>query len=484
MISKYTRIIVLLVMAAITADVAVLSMAVRAQTASKDRQANAETLLANMRRALATILVAYKAPDTAKSHAGALVLNGTRDAAVEIDRLTSALTSRQPRAISEATRKTAEAVGRLDGIFRMAGSTDPRAVEGMRALSANWATYTARYALARPAQSRAKVSPAQVAEVQRNVASLRSEVQKLRAKVRANAAVARDLDALYARIDRLEQRRITEETYHSTLVALSAINGVFVGYEVVSRVYYPDVYVILHDRSEQFAHYQGYWDGYYDAYYESLPATYYEAPSEAPDVTVVNVDVTINQQVENYTTQNINVFVQETRATEAAFEVTPTARDIQEQSAITIMETAPDAAELAEAVKPNAETLRTLEVGGAVPEAPRPAGDRSQHGGANAPVQPVPQVPGTTSADRDNDDKGSSAPPAMAPTDVKPGVKPETVDRSDEDDSDASDPKNQATATTQPTEPRSPSGQRRRNPAAPTDHGERERDDNDDEAPP
>ena len=74
-----------------------------------------------MRRALATILVVYKAPDTAKSHAGALVLNGTKDAAVELNQLISALTSRQPHAISEATRKAAEAIGRLDGIFRMAG---------------------------------------------------------------------------------------------------------------------------------------------------------------------------------------------------------------------------------------------------------------------------------------------------------------------------------------------------------------------------
>ncbi|WP_141688422.1 hypothetical protein [Bradyrhizobium paxllaeri] len=431
------------------ADVTVLSMAGRAQTAPRDRQANAEILLVNMRRALATVLVAYKAPETAKSHAGAIVLNGTKEAALEIDRLTSVLASRQPRAISEATRKTAEAIGRLDGIFRMAGTTDPRAAEGMRALSANWATYTARYALARPAQSKAKANPAQVAEVRSNVARLRSEVQNLRTKVRGNAAVTRDLDALYARIDRLEQRRITEETYHSTLVALSAINGVFVGYEVVSRVYYPDVYVILHDCREQFAYYQGYWDGYYDAYYESLPATYYEAPFEAPDATVVNVDVTINQQVENYTTQNIDVFVQETGAAEAAFEVTPAAQDIPERSATTGMEHAPDAAELAETVKPNAETLRTLEVDGAVSEAPRSAADRSVPADADATAQPVPQSPGATPAGRDNDEKESSAAPATAPAQIKPGVKPATKN---EGDSDASDPKIQTPAI-QPIEP-------------------------------
>src|SRR5690349_17747595 len=118
MISIGVRSVILLALA--TASVPI---PVYAQTATSGQQVNAEALLANIRRGLATILVAYKAQDGAKSHAGALVLTATKDAAVEVDGLKSALASRQPRAIAEATRKTAEAIGRLDGIFRMAGST-------------------------------------------------------------------------------------------------------------------------------------------------------------------------------------------------------------------------------------------------------------------------------------------------------------------------------------------------------------------------
>ncbi|MCV9938469.1 hypothetical protein OIU35_19155 [Boseaceae bacterium BT-24-1] len=472
MISTTTRIAAVAIMAAIAiADVSIVSTQLRAQTATSGRQANAESLLANMRRALATILVAYKAPDIAKSHAGALVLNGTKDVAVEVGRLTSALASGQARAISEATRKTSEGIGRLDGIFRMAGSNDQRAVEGIRALSANWATYTARYALARPMQLKAKASATQVVELQRNVARLRGEVGQLRTMVRRNATVVRDLDMLYARIDRLEQRRVTEETYHSALVALSAINGVFIGYEVVSRVYYPDIYMILHARHEQFSYYQGYWDGYYDAYYASWPTTYYEVSFEAPDATVVNVDVTINQQVETYSAQNIDVFVQETEATEATFEVTPTPRDVEERPALTAMDSAPDAAELAETVKPDAKVFQSLEGGGATPA---------------SETRPVTQEPSTSPAARDNDDNAIPTPPTAAPTQLKFEARPSSAGRPDNSDSDASAPEIKAPKASRLIEPDSPAHQPRLNasPKRPEDQGTKKGGNDDDDTSP
>lgn len=356
---------VFILFAGIGATNDLLTSPAKAVTADSARSSNAKSLMQNMSRALATIVVAYdrQGSDPQRSRAGALMLNGARDTAVRLGELEAALNTRNPQKISLATSKMSESVGRLQGIHRMTAARNPAVVEGVRALCANWATYTARYALASPKKQPAAASRTQVAELQRRVARLQGEVQRLRKNVAVNAALASDVDDLYGQIERLQRRRVTRESYQVTLVSLSVIYGVFDGYIYVTSVYYPRYYDYFQAEREYFSFYHGYWAGYYDAYYGRWPSNYYERTFYAPGTTFVNVDVTIRQQVDVYVTQNINVLVHDADSVESAFENQPAnEQDIANRTAaVAITNVATEAEHVARSVEPDADTLNPLE---------------------------------------------------------------------------------------------------------------------------
>lgn len=271
---------------------------------------NGQGLISGLHRSLATIVVAYdKKPPAQRSRADALMLDGARVAAAELEHLKSAMADRNGRRMSTSVRKMSEAIGRLQGTYRMASVTNPTVAEGMRALSANWAAFTAHYALPAPTHPTKSVSQAQLNELKDRVSSLESELHRRRAQA-SDPIVLREVEYVYVEVARVNSRPITIETYQSTLLSLSFITGTMTGYVEVSAVYYPQFHDYwLHDVERSSFYYEGYWDGYYQGYYDGLEDGFFETSFTVPEAININVDQSVTQEVDVYATQEINVLV-------------------------------------------------------------------------------------------------------------------------------------------------------------------------------
>ncbi|MFD9900350.1 hypothetical protein [Mesorhizobium sp. NPDC059025] len=277
---------------------------------------NADGLLRNMHRSLATVLVGYKSNQGKPARGDALVLEAANHAASDLAGLEKAFKDRNARAVSNATERLAVSVGRLEAVARSVSLRNPTVAEGVRAVSANWATYTARYALARN-KHQSKATPKQVDALNGQVARLDREVRNLRQRVAANERLAHDVDGLVAQVDLIQRRGVTVETYQETLLVLISFRGWVGGYTIVTPVYYPEYRQHFVVFEPEIVFVDSYWDGYYDAYYESVPWAYYDDRFDPPEAVNINVDVTIQQDIDVYVDQDITVVVDGTASVEA-----------------------------------------------------------------------------------------------------------------------------------------------------------------------
>ncbi|MBR0856966.1 hypothetical protein [Bradyrhizobium liaoningense] len=331
-----------------------IGMATSALAASP-RAGDAQTLLTDMHRALATIVVAYEQiPAVKKTRADALMLESAKETATELGRLKTAMANRQPQQLSLAMRRVSEAVGRLQGTYRMAAVSDRAVAEGVRALFSGWAAFSARYALAKPAKTpTSPITSTQLKELRTRVASLEADMQRLRSNAQHNKTFVRDVDYVYLQIERLRRAPITIDTYQSTMLTLAMINGTIDGYAIVSHVYYPEYYESLRVESEAVAFYRGYWSGYYDGYYGALADNYYDQRFDLPTTTVVNIDNSLTQRVDVYVEQDLTVLATDAgRSAEAAEALAPNAVDIANQLPAGVEDPAEAAGRIAETLEP------------------------------------------------------------------------------------------------------------------------------------
>lgn len=287
--------------------------------ATTTESVNSTILLSGMHRSLATIVVAYIQKSAAqRSRPDALMLDGARETTAELAALKTAMADRNARRISTAVRKMSQAIGRLQGMYRMAAVRDPTVAEGMRALSANWAVFTAHYALPLSNRAAKSVTQAQLSELKDRVSALERQMRDRRAQASSSPVVLREVEYVYLEVGRINSRPITIKTYQSTLLSLSIVSGTMSGYVSVSAVYFPQFRDYWAEDVERSSFYEGYWDGYYQDYYDDLADGFFEVSYPAHQSITVNVDDSINQQVDVYTTQEINVLV--VRAQDSAIE--------------------------------------------------------------------------------------------------------------------------------------------------------------------
>jgi hypothetical protein len=362
--------------------------------AASPRAGDAQTLLTDMHRALATVVVAYEqVPAAKKTRADALMLESAKETATELGRLKTAMADRQPQQLSLAVRRMSEAVGRLQGTYRMAAVGDRTVAEGVRALISGWATFSAHYALAKPAKTRTNtVTPAQLTELRDRVASLESDMQRLRSNAEHNKTFVRDVDYVYVQVERLRREPITIDTYQSTMLTLAIINGTIAGYTIVSHVYYPEYYEALRVETEVAAFYRGYWSGYYDGYYGALADDYYEQRFDLPTTTVVNIDNSLTQKVDVYVEQNITVLADDAgRSAEATESLPANAMDIANQPHQGIEDPAEAAGRIAETL-PAPATSKVEQSTTDQPAAPTVQAKESDTGGPDAEPRPDARI--------------------------------------------------------------------------------------------
>lgn len=341
------------------------------------RKADATQLLTGMHRSLATIVVAYgQQPQSRRSRADALMLEGAREAASELNQLKSALTERNGRRVSVSMRKMSQAVGRLQGTYRIVSVTDPTVAEGMRALSANWAAFSAHYALAPSTGKSKSVTQAELQELKQRVARLEAEIARRRTQFTAEPVARREVEYVYVEVERINSRPIIFETYQSTLLSLSFISGTMVGYAAVSEVYYPQFHDYWAEDIRSAAFYEGYWDGYYEGYYDAAPEDFFVNSFAVPEAIDVAVDNSINQQVDVYVTQEINVLVEQAETSAADFTDLPaSAADISSNGPVVEFDNPAIAAEQISEVSSSSVDIAPKSdlVGGApMPEAVQP----------------------------------------------------------------------------------------------------------------
>ncbi|WP_026790989.1 hypothetical protein [Pleomorphomonas oryzae] len=392
------------------------------------RKADAKQLLSGMHRSLATIVVAYgQKPQSRRSPADALMLEGARDAARELNQLKSALTERNGRRVSVSMRKMSQAVGRLQGTYRMVSVFDPTVAEGMRALSANWAAFSAHYALAPSTGKSKSVTQAQLQELKQRVARLEAEIAHRRTQFTAEPLARREVEYVYVEVERINSRPITFETYQSTLLSLSFISGTMVGYAAVSEVYSPQFHDYWAEDIRSSAFYEGYWDGYYEGYYDAASEDFFVNSFAVPEAIDVTVDNSINQQVDVYVTQEINVLVERAETSAADFtDLPPRAADISSNAPVVEFDNPAIAAEQISEVSSSSVDIPSnsdpVEKGAPIPETVQPGTtdgdteiriedhepDVSDRAGEAEPVAPLPEPHGL---DEPEPDPEKVAPP-------------------------------------------------------------------------
>lgn len=290
------------------------SLTVAAAHAAPSARVNSKSLLKGMHRSLATIVVAYQAGSAKRTRADGLMLDAARETATELAGLRAAISAKDPSRMSKSVRKVSQAIGRLQGVYRMTSTRNPTVAEGMRALSANWAAFTARYALV-PASGKSKpVTQAQLDALKQRVSTLERELREKRVRAASNPVVLRETEVVYVELERISRRTLTIETYQSTLLSLSFISGSLGGYAAVSAVYYPDYHDYWTREVELASFYEEYWDGYYQGYYDGLSDGYFDAEFTALEALELTVDQSVNQQVDVYVSQDITVLAEQADA--------------------------------------------------------------------------------------------------------------------------------------------------------------------------
>lgn len=394
--------------------------------ATTTESVNSRLLLSGLHRSLATIVVAYiqKSP-AQRSRPDALMLDGARETTAELAALKSAIADRDARRISTAVRKMSQAIGRLQGMYRMAAVRNPTVAEGMRALSANWAAFTAYYALPPSNRTAKSVTQGQLNELKDRVSTLERQLRARRAQASSTPVVLREVEYAYVEVERINRRPLTIETYQSTLLSLSFLSGTMSGYVSVSAVYFPQFHDYWVEEVERSSFYEGYWDGYYQGYYDGLADGFFEASYAAPpELVTVNVDESINEQVDVYVTQEINVLVVQAQDSAVEFSDLPiNATDVAGDSTpITIDNPIAAAEKMTEGalwgIEPDAETdtSSTTSNPSALNEAATGERNRSDENGAANPSddrrsengvevqQSVPSAPASSDMQQSPDD--------------------------------------------------------------------------------
>ncbi|MEH2484120.1 hypothetical protein [Bradyrhizobium sp. AZCC 2230] len=403
--AKLSKVLALGLFAASTSPVLAPIGVSTSALAASPRAGDAQTLLTDMHRALATVVVAYEqTPAARKTRADALMLESAKETATELGRLKTAMADRQPQQLSLAVRRMSEAVGRLQGTYRMAAVGDRTVAEGVRALISGWAAFSAHYALAKPAKTRTSaVTPAQLTELRERVASLESDMQRLRSNAEHNKTFVRDVDYVYVQVERLRRQPITIDTYRSTMLTLAIINGTITGYTIVSHVYYPEYYEALRVETEAAAFYRGDWSGYYDGYYGALTDDFYDQRFDLPPTTVVNIDNSLTQKVDVYVEQNIIVLADDAgRSAEATESLPANAVDIANQPPEAIEDPAEAAGRIAETL-PAPATSKVEQSTTDQPAAPPEQIKETDTGGADAGPHPDARIEEPTKAPQGDD---------------------------------------------------------------------------------
>lgn len=362
--------------------------------AAPSARVNSKSLLKGMHKSLATIVVAYQVSSTKHTRADGLMLDAARETANELASLRTAIAAKNSSQTSTSVRKVSQAIGRLQGTYRMTSNRNPTVAEGMRALSANWAAFTARYALVPTSNPSRPATQAQLDELKQRVSTLERRLGERRSQAASNPVVLRETEYVYVELERISQRTITIETYQSTLLSLSFISGSLTGYAAVSAVYYPGYHADWVREVEAASFYEGYWDGYYQGYYDGLSDAYFDTPFTASETLELTIDQSVNQQVDVYVTQDITVLAEQADAFASTYSELPGRADdiASEEAAIPIDNPVATAERMVDEI-PEATIER---------EAPQPAPEADQ-----PDIEPEPDLP---SRDPDTERDGISPP--------------------------------------------------------------------------
>lgn len=256
--------------------------------AAVSSKADAHLLLDNMRSALAKVAASYRDSSGAPAHrSGRAVLASVSETARALEKLETAIGSRNPGRVAEATKSTARAIGRLQSAYAVVPSRNAAASKGMRALNTNWKTYSARYILSNRSSDRKPVSTAEVRALKKKVKNLTQRVSSLERQVARNETLSREVARLRADLVYFDSRPDDLYAYRALLLTLSMTSGAFDALTLATKDYYPGYYAYFQPIVPEVDVWGGYWTGYYDAYYDGAGWDWYQEPFIAQDVVLL-----------------------------------------------------------------------------------------------------------------------------------------------------------------------------------------------------